>query len=231
MSKMKLIFERQWIHAGALALLIALLALARNFEGMQAGEFLGISASQWFPLAIVLPITHQVFIWFCWRTQLHGRLLDRLLGKLSYPVYASFFFILGFFRVLSAFALAIANRNTLAANIILLRIAAVIALAASSYVLYSVLRYFSLKRASGIDHFDEKYRTLPLVREGIFRYTRNGMYTYGFLFFWVPALWCASTAALCAALFNHAYIWVHYYATELPDMKHIYGKAAVTARS
>ncbi len=231
MSKMKLIFERQWIHAGALALLISFLALARNFDGMQTGEFLSISASQWFLLAIALPIAHQVFIWFCWRTQLHGRLLDRLFGDLSYPVYASLFFILGSLRVLSVFALAIANRDTLAANIILLRIAAVIALAASAYVLYSVLRYFSLKRASGIDHFDEKYRTLPLVREGIFRYTRNGMYTCGFLFFWVPALWFASAAALCAALFNHAYIWVHYYTTEIPDMKHIYGEAAVTARS
>ena len=231
MSKMKLIFERQWIHAGALALLIALLALTRNFDGMRAGELWGISTSQWFRLAIALPITHQVFIWFCWRTQLHVRLLDRLFGSLSYPVYASFFFILASLRVLSVFALAIANRNTLAANIILLRIAAVIALAASAYVLYSVLRYFSLKRASGIDHFDAKYRSMPLVREGIFRFTRNSMYTYGFLFFWVPALWCASTAALCVALFNHIYIWVHYYATELPDMKRIYGEPAVTARS
>jgi hypothetical protein len=48
------------------------------------------------------------------------------------------------------------------------------------------------------------------------------MYVFGFLLFWIPALWFASAAALCAALFNHVYIWVHYFATERPDMQHIY---------
>jgi len=28
---------------------------------------------------------------------------------------------------------------------------------------------------------------------------------------------------LAAALFQHAYIWVHYYCTEEPDMQLIYG--------
>ncbi|MGH8650439.1 MAG: hypothetical protein ACREUP_14225 [Burkholderiales bacterium] len=37
-----------------------------------------------------------------------------------------------------------------------------------------------------------------------------------------------SPAALGAALFNHLYIWVHYYSTELPDMKRIYGEARAT---
>jgi protein-S-isoprenylcysteine O-methyltransferase Ste14 len=230
MSMLHLILERQWLHALLLVLLLIGVALSSNLDGRQTGMLWGISTTLWFRLAIASAIAHQVFVWFCWRTQLHGRLLDRLFGNLSYPLYASFFFILGSLRVLSVFALAIANRDTLAANIILLRIAAVIALAASAYVLYSVLCYFSLQRASGIDHFDERYRSKPLVREGIFRYSRNSMYTYGFLFFWVPALWCASTAALCAALFNHIYIWVHYYTTELPDMKRIYGENQLTTR-
>jgi len=38
-------------------------------------------------------------------------------------------------------------------------------------------------------------------------------------------------AALAVALFNHLYIWVHYYATELPDMARIYGAARATGRS
>jgi protein-S-isoprenylcysteine O-methyltransferase Ste14 len=230
-SQIKLIFERQWIHASLLAFLLIGVSLSGKLDGMQAGRLWGMSTTEWLRLAVAFPIAHQVFVWFCWRTQLYKQLLNRIFGNLSYPVYAALFFILGSLRVLSVFALAIANRNTLAANIILLRIAAVIALAASVYVLYSVLRYFSLKRASGIDHFDEKYRSMPLVRKGIFRFTRNGMYTCGFLFLWVPALWFASVAALCAALFNHLYIWVHYYTTELPDMKRIYGEAVVTAHS
>jgi Phospholipid methyltransferase len=55
-----------------------------------------------------------------------------------------------------------------------------------------------------------------------FRFTSNGMYVYGFLLLWVPALWWASAAALCVALFNHLYIWVHYFATERPDIDRIY---------
>ena len=48
------------------------------------------------------------------------------------------------------------------------------------------------------------------------------MYTFGFLLIWIPGLWFASTAALFAAMFNHLYIWVHYFATERPDMQRIY---------
>ena len=36
-------------------------------------------------------------------------------------------------------------------------------------------------------------------------------------------LWFASAAGLVAAAFNHLYIWVHYFATERPDMLRIYG--------
>jgi len=228
MSRILLIFEKQWLHALLLAILIIGALQAFKLDEMRIGEFCGISTPQWFWLAIAFPIAHQVFIWFCWRVQLHGHLLDKFFGKLSYPVYASFFFILGTLRVLSIFALAISNRNTLILDIAILRIFAVIITIPALYLLYSVICYFSFKRASGIDHFDESYRSRGLVREGIFRFTRNGMYTFAFLFLWIPALWYASIAALCAALFNHLYIWVHYFTVELPDMKRIYGESKIT---
>ena len=229
MSRMQLIFERQWLHVLLLAVLIIGAVEAFKLNDMRIGEFYGISTPQWFWLAIVLPIVHQIYIWFCWRVQLHGHLLDKVFGsKRSYPVYASFFFILGTLRVLSVFALAISNRNTLILNITILRLFAIIITIPALYLLYSVIRYFSFKRASGVDHFDESYRSRGLVREGIFRFTRNGMYIFAFLFLWVPALWFASIAALCAALFHHMYIWVHYFATELPDMKRIYGESKLT---
>lgn len=230
MSKLKLILERQWLHALLLAVLLIGAALAGNLDGMRVGMFWAISTPQWFWLAIVLAITHQIFVWFCWRTQLHERLLNRIFGNLSFPIYASCFFIIGVLRISSVFALAISNHDTLPFDVTILRILAVIALISAAYVFYSVGRYLSFKRASGIDHFDASYRSLPLVRKGIFLFTRNGIYTFGFLFFWVPALWCASMAALCVALFNHIYIWVHYYSTELPDMKRIYGEDRLTAR-
>jgi hypothetical protein len=74
----------------------------------------------------------------------------------------------------------------------------------------------------GIDHFDPAYRKMDLVRKGIFRYTPNAMYIFALAVVWIPALVFYSRAALIAAFFNHAYIWVHYYTVELPDMRRIY---------
>ena len=91
------------------------------------------------------------------------------------------------------------------------------------YLIYSVKRYFGFKRAYGIDHFDDAYRSLPLVREGIFRFSPNAMYDFGFLLLWVPGLVTQSLAALAVALFSHLYIWVHYACTERADMNRIYG--------
>ena len=48
------------------------------------------------------------------------------------------------------------------------------------------------------------------------------MYLYAFMLFWAIAIGCNSSAALTVATFSHAYIWVHYYATEKPDMNVIY---------
>jgi hypothetical protein len=54
------------------------------------------------------------------------------------------------------------------------------------------------------------------------------MYTIGFLGLWAAALAFASWTALLLAAFNHAYIWVHYFATEKPDMARIYGNDGVS---
>ena len=91
--------------------------------------------------------------------------------------------------------------------------------------MYSVLRYFGFKRAYGIDHFDRSFSDKPFVKKGIFRFSNNAMYKFGLLILWIPGLLLFSKPALIAALFQHIYIWIHYYFTEAPDMKHIYGKA------
>ena len=61
-----------------------------------------------------------------------------------------------------------------------------------------------------------------MVNKGIFKYTSNAMYIYGLLALWIPGILLQSKAALLMAFFHHIYIWVHYYFTELPDMKMIY---------
>jgi hypothetical protein len=197
-------------------------ALASRLANVRSGSLWGIGTPVWLWLAVAIPIVHQVWVWFCWRTQLHGAWLTRVFGGLGFPLYAAGFSVLGIARVVVVFILAIGNRDALSMNLTALRILAIVAAIPTVYLFYSVVRYFGFKRALGIDHFDPGYRSMPFVRKGIFRFTSNGMYTYGFLLLWIPALWFASPAALCAALFNHLYVWVHYYATELPDMKRIY---------
>ncbi|WP_205859830.1 methyltransferase [Cochlodiniinecator piscidefendens] len=93
------------------------------------------------------------------------------------------------------------------------------------YAIYSVKRYFGMARAAGGDHFSARFRDLPLVNKGIFRFTNNGMYLYAFLLFWAIASGFNSAAAIAVAAFSHAYIWVHFYATEKPDMDYLYGSS------
>lgn len=66
-------------------------------------------------------------------------------------------------------------------HVLLLTGLLVACLLAAAYTFYSVGRYFSFTRAVGADHFDTAYRKLPIVNEGIFRYTSNGTYAFGFL--------------------------------------------------
>ena len=216
------ILHRQWIHLLGLALLLPPLVLAARWEPVRAGAFLGLDSHTWFWLAAAIPVAHQTYVWLCWRLELYGKRLSLRLGEWAFGLFAMGFAVLGLSRVAVVVILAVANRGTLPVPEWLGQGLALLALLPALYLFYSVKRYFGFRRALGADHFDPSYRSLPLVKEGIFRYTSNGMYVYGFLILWVPALWFTSAAALAIALFNHLYIWVHYFATERPDMEEIY---------
>jgi hypothetical protein len=220
---MKLIFERQiWHYALLLILLVTAISVSRT-QGFLSGQLWGITTAAWFYLAIGAAIAHQVYVWFCWRTQLHYSLLTRFFGQRSFVYYAVVFLVLMTSRLVFIIGLAISSRSSLSFSRLALNTTAIIMALLVAYLLYSVVRYFSLRRALGIDHFDPSYRFKPLVREGIFRFTGNGMYVFGLLILWIPGLVMASAPALLAALFSHLYIWVHYYTLEKPDMNEIYG--------
>jgi hypothetical protein len=222
-GKVRLLFERQVLHFVFLVILLSLVLVASIVGGFLTGSYLNISTSTWFYIALAIPIIHQVFVWFVWRTQLHFSLITKLLGQAGFKTYSIVFFILFISRLLFIIILALANKNSLNFNQLILSGLAVIILIPSVYLLRSVLKYFGYKRALGIDHFDLSYRHKPLVREGIFRLTSNAMYVFGFMILWIPGLLYSSSAALIVALFNHIYIWIHYYFTEKPDMERIYG--------
>jgi hypothetical protein len=222
-GSMAAIFERQWLHVLALAVMLpALWLISLQCGCFHRGELWGISTWNWFWISVEIPILHQLFVWFCWRTELHRGLIGRLFGRHGFAVYAAVFtvFLLGRLFVISA--LSIASRDTLIANTLVLKSLAVVIAVPVVYLMYSVARFFGILRAYGADHFDPSYRSKPIVRDGIFRITSNGMYTFGMMVLYIPALWYASRPALVAAVFGHLYIWVHYITTELPDMRRIY---------
>jgi len=63
---------------------------------------------------------------------------------------------------------------------------------------------------------------IPCIYLFYFKYSSNSMYVFGLLILYIPGLLLLSKAAILVALFNHIYIWIHFYFTELPDIKVIY---------
>ena len=216
------LFDKQIYHYLALVFLVwGVYALAN--DAALSGQLLGVSTNTWLWLSITVPILHQVYVWFAWRGQLKYALISRIFGESGFKIYTIGFTVLFASRLIFIILLSLSNRDSIALSPGFSYALSIIFTLLSGYLFYSVRTYFGFKRAFGIDHFDESYRHLPFVREGIFKFTSNAMYTFGFLILWVPGLIFYSKAALLAACFNHFYIWVHYYTTELPDIRFVYG--------
>lgn len=220
---MKVLQQQHW-HLLTLSLLLTAIYLYINQDAsLLQGELLGLDTSTWFLLAILSPIIHQVYVLVCWRLELFHGSISKTFGDNGFKLYKVIFAILIFSRLVTIVCLALSNTNTLDVNYIFAYTIAGILFIPAAYLFYSVKRYFGADRAFGIDHFHpEELKKVPFVKGGIFKYTSNGMYVFGFFLLWVPGFLFLSKAALLAALFNHIYIWAHYYFTELPDMKIIY---------
>ena len=215
-------FEKQcWHYFFLIILLVGVILLAQG-EAL-TGSLWGISTQVWLWIAIAIPILHQVFVWLFWRLELHYGLITDWFGESGFPIYKIGFTMLFIARPISILLLGISNYDTLACPPVLMYGVAVILLIPGIYTMYSVVHYFGVDRAYGIDHFDTSYRDKPFVKQGMFKYTDNAMYKFGFLILWSLALFTLSKAALLAGAFNHLYIWAHFYFTELPDLRHIYG--------
>lgn len=176
-----------------------------------------------FWIAVAVPVVHQVYVWLTWRLQLQSGVIGRALG---FPLYAVLFFVLFFGRFVTIAWLGWLDRGSLGLPSIAHAVLTIVLTAIALFTGYSVGRFFGMARAAGADHFDPAYRDMPRVERGIFRFTSNGMYWGGFCGFWAIAVGCNSTAAVIVAAFGHAYIWVHFYATEKPDMQYLYGTGA-----
>ncbi len=217
-------FTKQgWHYLSLGGLLTGVAVLARN--NMLTGQLWGIGTQIWFWIAIAVPVAHQVIVWLIWRGQLYHNWMKNIFGENGFLVFKIIFTILFVARPISILLLGISNYNTLGCPPVLMYIVAAILLIPFGYTMYSVAHYFGIDRAYGIDHFEpEKYLNTSFVKQGVFKYTGNAMYKFGFLILWSIALFTLSKAALLAAVFSHLYIWVHFYFTELPDIRHIYSE-------
>ncbi len=217
------IFEKQLWHLISLITLVYGVTLLVKYSPLE-GEFWGISTKTWLIYSIIIAIVHQIYVLIIWRLELYYSSISKLLGKAGFKIYAAGFSIMFITRSLLILALSISSKNTLSFNSTISYSLAIIFLFIAIYLMYSVLKYFGIKRAYGIDHFEMSYCNKPFVKKGIFRFSNNAMYKFGFLLLWIPGLILFSKPAIIGALFQHLYIWVHYYFTELPDMKKIYGQ-------
>lgn len=221
----KILKYQQWHILMVTGLVFLIFFYVKTDTTFLDGEFWGLSTLNWLILTLLVPVLHQVYVLICWRLELHYQGISKRFGKKGFGLYKIGFAILILSRPATIILLAISNAMSLEMDPIFSYVISGILVLPAIYLAYSVKKYFGIDRAFGIDHFyPQKFKNAPMVRQGIFKYTANAMYVYGFLILWVPGILLQSKAALLAALFNHIYIWVHYYFTELPDMNIIYGK-------
>ena len=189
------------------------------------GAWLGIADHTWFWAAIAVPIVQQVAVVIVWRLQLCHRLVTRILGRASISVWGAFFVPLLVARPLGVLAVGLADQGSLPIPPRLGWISGGMLLLPAVWTMHSVRKYFGLSRALGGDHFYERFRAMPMVRQGAFAYSSNAMYMFAFVGLWGVAMVTRSQAAIAVALFQHAYIWVHWYCTEQPDGVVLYGRS------
>lgn len=212
--------EGQPQHA-MIAILLTIGACSLLISPRDVPTLLGLTTIDWALTGITLALIHQIIVAIVFRLQLHHNLLSRLFGEKDMQFWALIFLPLLVVRPLSLIMTGWADTIPISGYRTLEIAFGLALLAPAIWGMYSSLTHFTLKRALGGDHFREDIRALPKVTGGIFNYTDNGMYGVVFLGLWGIALLFGSWNALVLALFQHAYIWVHMYCTEAPDMRHL----------
>jgi hypothetical protein len=226
MTSINKIFKHQvWHLMSLLVLILAIKSYVSSNDQILSGVFWNVSTTAWLILATAIPVIHQTYVLLIWRFELYQRTFTKRFGvKRAFDLYAGGFSLLFVSRLIAIILLSISNKDTLSLNPIIAYVVAAVITPLVIYLFYSVKTYFTIKRAYGIDHFDKNYNE-PYVKKGIFKYTDNGMYVFGLMVLYLPGLLLLSEAALLVAMFNHIFIWAHYYFTERPDMVEIYGNA------
>ena len=217
-NKFKFFFKNQIWHLGGLIFLFYLGCQMVDFEN-NANVFLEISSKNWFLFSMMTPLFHQVYVWFCWRSELCWKTISRTIG---FKVYVVIFFILGILR-LSSIGLCFADYGTWFIPGWIAWSISVLFFIPFIYTIYSIKKYFGFLRATGIDHFDSNYKNIPFERRGIFKWSSNAMYNFAIPVFFGFAISAGSKAMFIFAAYTYIGTWLHYFCTEKEDFKVIYG--------
>ena len=217
-NKLSFFFRHQIWHLGGTIVLFYIGTQLVDLDS-NANTFLGINALTWFMIAMSVPIIHQAYVWFCWRSELCWQSISNTIGFKGYVII---FFILIISR-LSAIVLCFIDYGSLYKPGLLAWIISIILFIPGAYTMYSVKKYFGFLRAAGADHFDLKYRDMPFEKRGIFKWSPNAMYIFGIGIPFAFAVATGSQSMFIVAIYTYISIWLHYFCTEREDFKVIYG--------
>ena len=215
------ITQGQLLHL-SLIILMVLGAISLLIPSSEEPRFLGWTNRDWAVCSIALAVIHQVIVAFVFRMQLYKAMMTRAFGDKAMKIWAAIFMPFLITRPLTIIAVGWLDPNPITQYRLAELVIGWALILLAIVTMHSVINYFTIPRALGAYHFDNDVIEMPLVREGMFRFTSNGMYGIVFLGLWGIALAFGSWNALVVALFQHSYIWVHMYLTEKPDMDRIY---------
>lgn len=206
----------------AIMILMALGAVSLLQDPDGAPVVLGLTSYDWAVTSIALACLHQLIVAFVFRLQLHRNLLSALFGTRDMHIWAVIFLPLLAARPITLILIGWGDTGAITSWHVPEIALGVGLIGVAIWGMHSVLVYFTIPRALGGDHFRDEIAAMDMVDRGVFKYSSNAMYGIVFLGLWGIALTFGSWNALVVALFQHAFIWVHMYCTEAPDMRWIY---------
>jgi len=220
---MSSVLKRQGYH-----LLVYIAAGAVLYAGVTqipdaAARAWGLTVPQMILLSWIAAGLHQGWIVFFWRMEYFLGKIGAWFGEAGFTIYRGGFVTFASVRLLLLIPIAMATARTASIPSALSFALVVVSTPFILWGLYSVHAYFGVNRAFGADHFDPAYVGGTLEMRGIFKYIPNSMYTVVLLLVYHPGLYWDSWPALLTAAAHHALVWTHYFCTEKPDMKEIYG--------
>lgn len=214
--------ERQGYHLLAFVLLGLLQYAALRLLPPGHGSAWGMSSEEWVAFGWIFAGLFQGWVSFFWRMELYGGRISARLGKAGFTIHEIGYGVLAFLRFLPLIPICIATRGTIPLPPAVSLALIVVTTPPVFWAIWSAIRYFGFARAAGADHFDPAYRGRPLEKHGIYKYVPNAMYSVALLGLYHAGLVWFSTLGLIVAAAHHAFVWVHYFCTEKPDMRAIY---------